>query len=551
MLASVTGESVESPIPEPVAAERDRPGPDDLERINLLRFLLYTNEEGPMTDATAISSAPQPTTEDGIAKRRWLTLYVLCAGMLMIILDGTIVNVALPSIQDDLGFSQSNLAWVVNAYLIPFGGLLLLAGRLGDLISRRTIFLSGLGVFVVASLLCGLATSQGLLIGARFVQGIGGAMASAGILGMIVTMFPDQPEQAKAIGVYSFVASAGASIGLLAGGVITEAISWHWIFFVNLPIGIATAFLASRLLDYDRGPGVGHGADVPGAALITSSLMLGVYTIVEAAEFGWGSTRTLVLGGISIALLVGFVLREHRAGNPLAPLRIFRSRNVSGANGVQILMVAGLFGMFFLGALYLQRVLGYDPIEVGLAFLPTSVGIGAFSFKISPALVTRFGGRPVLLSGLAFVAAGLALFTRVPVDGSYLTDILPTVLLFGIGAGLSFPALVTLAMSGATQSDAGLASGLVNTTQQVGGALGLAVLATLSTSRTEDLLASGSSSAAALTGGYQLAFFVALGFIVAAIAVTALVLRSEPAVVPEEHSETLDPRHEFAFDEAG
>ena len=503
-----------------------------------------------MTDAAALSPAPQPTTEEGLAKRRWLTLYVLCAGMLMIILDGTIVNVAFPSIQDDLGFSQSDLAWVVNAYLIPFGGLLLLAGRLGDLISRRTIFLSGLAVFVLASLLCGLATSQGLLIGARFIQGVGGAMASAGILGMIVTMFPDQPEQAKAIGVYSFVASAGASIGLLAGGVITEAISWHWIFFVNLPIGIATAFMASRLLEHDRGLGVGHGADVPGAALITSSLMLGVYTIVEAADFGWGSTRTLVLGAISIALLIGFVLREHRAANPLAPLRIFRSRNVSGANGVQILMVAGLFGMFFLGALYLQRVLGYDPIEVGLAFLPTSIGIGAFSFKISPALVTRFGGRPVLLSGLAFVAAGLALFTQVPVDGSYLTDILPTVLLFGIGAGLSFPALVTLAMSGATQSDAGLASGLVNTTQQVGGALGLAVLATLSTSRTEDLLASGSSSAAALTGGYQLAFFVALGFIVAAIAVTALVLRPEPAVVADEQVETLDPRHEFAFDEA-
>ena len=271
-----------------------------------------------MTDAAALSPAPQPTTEEGLAKRRWLTLYVLCAGMLMIILDGTIVNVALPSIQDDLGFSQSDLAWVVNAYLIPFGGLLLLAGRLGDLISRRTIFLSGLAVFVLASLLCGLATSQGLLIGARFIQGVGGAMASAGILGMIVTMFPDQPEQAKAIGVYSFVASAGASIGLLAGGVITEAISWHWIFFVNLPIGIATAFMASRLLEHDRGLGVGHGADVPGAALITSSLMLGVYTIVEAADFGWGSARTLVLGAISIALLIGFVLREHRAANPLA-----------------------------------------------------------------------------------------------------------------------------------------------------------------------------------------------------------------------------------------
>ncbi|MFN8114287.1 MAG: MFS transporter [Solirubrobacterales bacterium] len=502
------------------------------------------------TESTTALGATAASDEPADAKRRWLTLYVLCAGMLMIILDGTIVNVALPSIQDDLGFSQSSLAWVVNAYLIPFGGLLLLAGRLGDLISRRTIFLTGLGVFVAASLLCGIATSQGMLVGARFVQGIGGAMASAGILGMIVTMFPEQPEQAKAIGVYSFVASAGASIGLLAGGILTEAISWHWIFFVNLPIGFLTAVLAYRLLERDRGIGLGHGADVPGAALITSSLMLGVYTIVEAADYGWGSARTLILGAVSALLLAGFVLREHRTTNPLAPLRIFRSRNVTGANAVQILMVAGLFGMFFLGALYLQRVLGYDPVEVGLAFLPTSVGIGAFSFKVSPALVTRFGGRPVLLSGLVFVAAGLALFTQVPVDGSYVSDVLPTVLLFGIGAGLAFPALVTLAMSGATQSDAGLASGLVNTTQQVGGALGLAVLATLSASRTEDLVASGTNSAQALTDGYRLAFFVGLGFIVAAIAVTALVLRPEPK--PEEAAEpagSFDPNHEFAFEE--
>jgi EmrB/QacA subfamily drug resistance transporter len=351
-----------------------------------------------MTDATTqLPSQPMP-------KNRWLTLYVLCAGMLMIILDGTIVNVALPSIQDDLGFSQANLAWVVNAYLIPFGGLLLLAGRLGDLISRRTIFLTGITVFVAASLLCGVAQSQEMLIGARFLQGLGGAMASAGILGMIVTMFPEPGEQAKAIGVYSFVASAGASIGLLAGGVLTEAISWHWIFFVNVPIGIATALLAARLLGRDRGIGIGHGADVPGALLITGSLMLGVYTIVEAANYGWGSARTLILGAISLALLGGFVLREARARNPLMPLGIFRSRNVSGANMVQILMVAGLFGMFFLGALYLQRVQGYGAVEVGLAFLPVSLGIGAFSFKVSPALITRLGGRPVLIAGLTFVA---------------------------------------------------------------------------------------------------------------------------------------------------
>jgi EmrB/QacA subfamily drug resistance transporter len=492
-----------------------------------------------MSEATTTFDQAQGTP----STNRWLTLYVLCAGMLMIILDATIVNVALPSIQDDLGFSQSSLAWVVNAYLIPFGGLLLLAGRLGDLISRRTIFLAGISLFVAASLLCGVAQSQEMLIGARFLQGIGGAMASAGILGMIVTMFPEPGEQAKAIGVYSFVASAGASIGLLLGGVLTEAISWHWIFFVNLPIGIATGLLAARLLERDRGMGLGHGADTPGALLITGSLMLGVYTIVEAANYGWGSARTLLLGAVSLALLGGFVLREARARNPLMPLGIFRSRNVSGANLVQILMVAGLFGMFFLGALYLQRVQGYGAIEVGLAFLPVSVGIGAFSFKISPALVTRYGGRPVLIGGLTFVAAGLALFTRAPLEADYLLDVLPTMLLFGIGAGLSFPALMTLAMSGASPSEAGLASGLVNTTQQVGGALGLAVLATLSTSRSDTLLAAGDSTAEALTGGYRLAFIVGLGFVLAAIVLAVRVLEPEDAVQPQEAAE-LDPHAE-------
>ena len=484
---------------------------------------------------------------------RWLTLYVLCAGMLMIILDATIVNVALPSIQDDLDFSQPSLAWVVNAYLIPFGGLLLLAGRLGDLISRRTIFLSGIGLFVVASALAGAASSQEMLIGARFIQGIGGAMASAGILGMIVTMFPEPVEQSRAIGVYAFVASAGASIGLLLGGFLTEAISWHWIFFVNLPIGIVTAILAARLLERDHGMGMEHGADAPGAVLITTSLMLGVYTIVEAANYGWGSARTLALGAVSVALLVAFVRREHTAANPLMPLRILRSRNVSGANLIQILMVAGLFGMFFLGALYMQRVLGYGAVDVGLAFLPVSVGIGAFSFKVSPALVTRYGGRPVLIGGLVLVAAGLALFTRVPVDASYVADLLPTMILFGIGAGLSFPALVTLAMSGATQSDAGLASGLVNTTQQVGGALGLAVLATLSTSRSHTLLDAGRSSADALTSGYRLAFVVGLGFVLAALAVAVRVLQPEHVAQPVEADGEqlgLDPAHEFAFDES-
>ena len=322
---------------------------------------------------------------------RWIALVVLCVGMLMIILDATIVNVALPSIQDDLGFSQNSLAWVVNAYLIAFGGLLLLAGRLGDLIGRRRVFMVGLAVFTAASLLCGLAQSQEVLIAARFVQGVGGAMTSAVILGMIVTMFPEPREQAKAIGVYSFVAAAGASIGLLAGGVLTEAINWHWIFFVNLPIGAGTALVAARLLERDEGIGLRQGADIPGAALVTGSLMLAVYTIVEAADRGWGSPETLGFGALAVGLMGAFVAREARARTPLIPLRIFRSRSVSGANVVQMLMVAGMFGMFFLGALYLQRVLGYDALEVGLAFLPVAVLIGALSLGLSARLNMRFG----------------------------------------------------------------------------------------------------------------------------------------------------------------
>jgi EmrB/QacA subfamily drug resistance transporter len=470
---------------------------------------------------------------------RWIALVVLCAGFLMIILDQTIVNVALPSIQSDLGFSQSSLAWVVNAYLIAFGGLLLLAGRLGDLVGRKRIFLIGLTIFTLASLLCGVAQTQAMLIGARFVQGLGGAMTSSVILGMIVAMFPRPADQAKAIGVYSFVASAGASIGLLAGGVLTEAINWHWIFFVNLPIGIATGVVATRLLAHDEGIGLDGGADVPGALLIVSSLMLGVYTIVGASDHGWASPHTLILGAVAVALLAGFVAREATARNPLMPLRIFRSRTVSGANAVQALMVAGLFGMFFLGALYMQRVLGYGAIDVGLAFLPVALLIGAFSLSISARLIVRFGAPATLIPGLIAVAAALLLFQRTSVDASYVVDILPSMLLFGVGAGLAFPALMTLAMSGATASDSGLASGLVNTTQQVGGALGLAVLATLSSTRTSDLLADGHGTADALTSGYHLAFGVGAGLVVAALGVTLAVLRKPAA--PELELEQVEP----------
>jgi EmrB/QacA subfamily drug resistance transporter len=477
-------------------------------------------------------------------RSRWITLYVLCVGMLMIVLDVTVVNVALPSIQEDLHFSPSSLAWVVNAYLIAFGGLLLLAGRFGDLVGRSRIFLLGVAVFTIASLLCGFAWTQTLLVVARFVQGVGGAMTSAVILGMIVTMFPEPREQAKAIGVYAFVASAGGSVGLLAGGIITQSIDWHWIFFVNVPIGIITIVLARRLLDRDKGIGFAQGADVPGAVLITGALMLGVYTIVKpAAEYGWGAGRTLGLGAVSLLLLAAFIAREVTARNPLVALRIFRSRNVTGANLIQVLSVAGMFGMFFLGALYLRRVLGYDALEIGLAFLPVSIAMGLMSIRFSEPIITRFGARATLPPGLGLAAAGLALFARAPVNASYLTDIMPPLLLLGVGMGTCFPALMTIAMSGSTPEDAGLASGLVNTSAQVGGALGLAVLATLSASRTAKLSAHGQSSAAALTGGYHLAFWIAAGLVVVGIGVALTVLRASPAPVGQTAREDESRAH--------
>jgi EmrB/QacA subfamily drug resistance transporter len=387
----------------------------------------------------------------------------------------------------------------------------------------------GLAVFTAASAVCGLAQSQEVLVAARFAQGVGGAMTAAVILGIIVTMFPEPAERAKALGIYTFVAAGGGSIGLLAGGILTETINWHWIFYVNLPIGLATAILIARLLDDDRGIGLGRGADLLGAVLIVSALMIGIYAILEAGDRGWTSARTIGLGAAAIVLLVGFVVRQARAENPLVPLRIFRSRVVSTANGIQALTVAGLFGMFFLGALYLQRVLGYGAIEVGLAFLPVALLIGAMSVGISARLIMRFGATATLLPGLGLIAIGLGLIARAPVGGHYVPDVLPVMLVIGIGGGLVFPSLFTLALSSAGSSDSGLASGLVNTSQQVGGALGLAVLASLSTTRSDSLLQSGDSPSSALTSGYQLAFALAAVLVVVAFALAAILLRGEPA----------------------
>ncbi|HVI17503.1 MAG TPA: MFS transporter, partial [Gaiellales bacterium] len=455
---------------------------------------------------------------------------VLLSGGLLPSVDFFIVNVSLPSIHTAIGATPAEVQLVVSGYAAAYAVFLITGGRLGDLYGRRRLFLIGLAVFTGASLLCAAAENQAMLIGGRFFAGVGGAMASAVILGMIVTMFPEPREQAKAIGVYGFVASAGGSIGLLLGGALTQAISWHWIFIINLPIGLATAYGALRLVDGKPGIGFKAGADIPGAALITSSLMLGVYTILGINQHGWGSAQTLVLGAISFALGAAFVTRQARIENPLMPLRLFRSRNVAGANVIQSLLVAGMFGMFFLGALYLQRILGYDALQVGLAFLPATIVMGTLSLGFSEKLIMRFGPKTTLIPGVIAVGIGLLLFARTPVEGTYLADLLAPMLLVGLGVGTAFPSLMTLAMSGATLEDSGLASGLVNTSMQVGGAIGLAVLATLATERTDSQLADGASHLAALNSGYHLAYVV--GAVLVAIATVVAVTVLKPAPMP-------------------
>jgi EmrB/QacA subfamily drug resistance transporter len=478
-------------------------------------------------------------------RSRWLALIVLCAAMMMIILDGTIVTVALPTIQRDLGFSSSGLAWVVNAYLIAFGGLLLLAGRLGDLIGGKRIFITGLIVFTAASLLCGFSVSQPMLIAARFVQGAGGAMASAVSLGMIVRLFPEPPERARALGAYSFTGAGGASVGLVLGGVLTQALSWHWIFFVNAPIGVAAVAAGWVLLDDERGMGLRAGADAAGAVLVTAGLMAGVYAIVETARYGWGSARTLGIAAVAVVLLAAFFVRQRRARTPLLPLRVLRSPNVSAANAVQALTVAAAFGFQVLIPQYMQRVLGYGAAAAGLGMLPAAIVIGTLSVGLSARLIARFGVRLILVAGLAPIVVGFALLTRLPAAGSYPVHLLPTMLLTG-GFGLAFPAMITLAMSGASASDAGVASGLVNTTQQVGAALGVAVLSTLAAARASQLLAAGRPAAEALTGGYRVAFGVGAGLAAAALVLAAVLLRPAPNPGPSSESEPADNPHHKA-----
>ena len=480
------------------------------------------------------------TMDRNDSRRRWLALILLCGGTLMIVLDTTIVNVALPSIRQSLGFSETSLAWVVNAYLLTFGGFLLLGGRLGDLFGHRRLFLIGIALFTLASLACGLANTQHLLIVARAVQGLGGAIVSAVSLSLIMTMFTEPGERAKAMGVFGFVAAGGGTVGVLLGGILTDVLDWHWIFIVNLPVGIAVFAFCFVLLPSGRGP-AGVRLDVAGAVTVTAALMCAVYAIVNGNQAGWTSAQTLGLLGASVVLLLAFLGIEAKVASPLVPLSLFRLRDLTTANVIAVLWAAGMFAWFFLSALYLQIVLGYSPLRVGLAFLPTNLIMGAFSLGLSAKLVMRFGIRRPLSIGLSLAAVGLLLFARAPVGGSYVVDVLPSMILLAFGAGMSFNPLLLAAMNDVEPAEAGLASGVVNTAFMMGGALGLAVLATLAARHTESLRAAGESSLVALNGGYHLAFLVGAAFTLVAAVIGATVLRAEMQA-PAEGNEAMDRR---------
>jgi EmrB/QacA subfamily drug resistance transporter len=461
-----------------------------------------------------------------VDRKRWITLVVVCLGQLMIVLDTTIVNVALPSLQRDLHFTQASLTWVVNAYLITYGSFLLLAGRLGDLIGRKRVFLAGLVVFTAASALCGLAVDQTMLVVARFLQGVGGAMSTSSILALIATGFPAPLERAKAMSVYTFVLASGGSIGLLAGGVLTQSISWHWIFFVNLPIGVATFVLGRALIEENDGSGLDRRVDVLGSVLVTAALMTGVYAIVTSTEFGWLSAHTLGFGAAAVGLLVSFVALEARLANPILPLGILRLRSLTASSGVRALLATGMYAAFFLGALYLEHVRGYSAIRTGLGFLPMTLGVASSSLAIAPRLMRLVGPRNTILAGLASAIAGLVLLTQAGQHTGYFPEVFLALALLGAGAGLGFLPLLTIAMSEVPERDAGLASGIVNVSMQISGALGLAILGTLATDHTRALVAEGHSTRSALVGGYHLSF--AIGAICVAVGVLVALAALRP-----------------------
>jgi len=477
-------------------------------------------------------------------RRRWIALIVICLGQLMIVLDSTIVNVALPSIQHDLHFSQANLTWVVNGYLIAYGSFLLIGGRAGDLIGRRKVFLAGVLVFTMASVLSGLAQDSATLIGARFLQGLGGALSAGVILALIVTGFPQPSERAQAMSVFTFVLAGGGSLGLLAGGMLTQMISWHWIFFINVPIGVGTLLLGWRLIEENEGIGLSHGVDVAGSILVSAAVMLGVYAIVTAADQGWGSDHTIGFGAAAILLLIAFFWLEARLENPILPPRILRLRSLTGASAARAMLATGMFTTFFLGALYLQNVKGYGAVGTGLAFLPTTLALAVLSLGITARLMRTFGPRALLIPGLVLITSALVLLSTADQHAAYFPGIFGAYLLFGIGAGMSFMPLMTIMMADVPAADAGVASGVANVTMQVGAAFGLAALGTIATDHSRTLIAQGNSIVSALTGGYQLGFAIAAACVATGLLIVVVVLRSaggmrsqRPIARPEPESE--------------
>jgi EmrB/QacA subfamily drug resistance transporter len=481
-----------------------------------------------------------------ITRSRWIALVVVCFAQLMSIVDATIVNVALPSIQRSLSFSQANLTWVVNGYLISYGSFLLLAGRLGDLIGRRRVFLVGIALFTVSSAACGFANSQGFLVAARFLQGLGGAGATSAIVAIIATEFSEPRERAKAMSVYMFVVSSGASIGLITGGLVTQSLDWHWIFFINVPIGVLTFLFARVWINENRGLGIGRDVDVLGSVLVTAAMMLGAYAIVTSSSYGWGSAHTLGFGAASLALLAGFVVLEARLSNPIMPLRIFRVPGLAASSVIRGLLITGMYASFFIGVLYLQHIRGYGVLQTGVAFLPQTLVIAALSSGVTARIVTRFGPRPPLVAGLVACGIGLVLFAGAGPHASYVSTVLPAFLLFGVGAGLAFMPLLTIAMAHVPVADAGMASGIVNTSLQLSAAMGVAVLGTIATDRTRSLLSQGDGHGAALLGGYHLAFAVGAAAVAASIVAAIVLLREPPQAEVEEVVERAESLAEAA-----
>ncbi len=483
-------------------------------------------------------SAIRPPTSE---RRRWLALVVVCFGQLMIVLDSTIVNVALPSIQRDLRFSQADLTWVVNSYLITYGSLLLLAGRAGDLIGRKRVFLAGVAVFTAASVLSGFAYDPALLVGARFLQGAGGALSAGVILALIITGFPKPVERAQAMSVFTFVLAGGGSLGLLAGGLLTESINWHWIFFINLPIGVATFIAGAALIEETGGAVLRQRVDVAGSVLVTAAMVLGVYAIVTAAEYGWTSAHTLGFGGAAIGLLATFLALEARIENPILPLRILRLRSLTGASAARAMLATGMFATFFLGALYLQHVKGYNSLGTGLAFLPSTLTLGVLSTGITARLMRSFGPRALLIPGLAIITTALSLLATADPNTGYFPGIFGGYLLFGIGAGMSFMPLMTIMMAEVPMADAGVASGVANVTMQVGAALGLAALGTISADYSRGLVAQGQSVVSALASGYQLGFAIAAACVATALIIVVVALRSPARVGVQRPLAQIEP----------